>query len=206
MRFGDGQAASGAPGIVESRDNGEERGGIQGEGAEHDQRARRKYLADQDGEERQDLCTGTCFAINAGAEVAHPEADIEEGRDDEDTKIAAKHQDGHASRDELLMHEHKKERAEEELVGDRIEVLTDLGLLLEHPGSKAIQAVTKAGDDKETECCLVMGLQHGDDQKGDDAQAKERKQVGRCAQFFQQGCFRPSWLQPRILMVHALLV
>ena len=47
------------------------------------------------------------------------------------------------------MHEDQEQSAEQELVGDGIEVLADLGLLLEQPGSQPIEAVAESGDDEE---------------------------------------------------------
>jgi hypothetical protein len=181
MRFRDGQAASGAPGVVKGGDNGENGGGIEGEGTQHYQRHPGKYLAKQDGEEREDLRAGAGFAVNTRAEIAHAQADVEEGRDDENTQIAAEHQDGDAAGYELLMHQHQEQGAEQELVGHGVEVLANLGLLLKQPSGEAIQAVTEAGDDKKPQRGLVMRLQDGDDQEGYKAQAQERKQIGRCA-------------------------
>ena len=180
MRFGDGEAACGAPSVVEGRDDSEDGGGIEGEGAQHYQRYCGKYPAEQDGEEREDLRAGVGFAVNAGAEIAHPKAYVEERRDNEDTQVAAKYQDGHAAGYELLMHEHQEQGAEQELVGYGIEVLADLGLLLEQAGGQAIQTVTETGNNEKPQRSLVMGLQDGYDEKGYKAQAQERKKIGRC--------------------------
>ena len=144
-------------------------------------------LTEQDCEQGQDLRAGTCLAIDAGTEVAHAQTDIEERGDDENAEVAAKNQDSDPPRHELLVHEDQEQGAEQKLVGHGIEVLTDLGLLLEQSGGQAIEAVTESGDDEEAKRGLVVGLENRDDKKRYEAKAQESKQVRSCAQFFQQG-------------------
>jgi hypothetical protein len=62
-----------------------------------------------------------------------------------------------------------------------------LRLLFQYSCREAIQAVAQPGYHEQAEGRLVVGLKNRNDQKGYEAQAQERKQVGSCAQFFQQG-------------------
>lgn len=128
-----------------------------------------------------------CLAIDARTEVAHAETDIEERGNDEDSQVAAKNQDGDPPRHQLLVHEDKEKGAEQKLVGHGIEVLADLGLLLEQSRGQAIEAITESGNDEEAERGLVMGLKNRDDKKRYEAEAQKSKQIRSCAQFFQQG-------------------
>ena len=101
--------------------------------------------------------------------------------------------------DQPLVHENQEEGAEQEFVGHGIEVLADLGLLLEQPCGQAVEAVAKPCDHEETKRSSVVRLENRDDQKGYKAEAQESEQVGRCAQFFEQGCSDLRWLQPENL-------
>ena len=187
LSFGDGQAPGGSPGIVQGGDDGEHRGGIESQGAEHDERHPDIHLAQQDCEQSQDLGTRVGFTEDAGPEIAHTEADVEQRGDDENPEIAAKHQHGDAPRHQLLVHEHEKQGAEQEFIGDRVEVLTDLRLLLEQAGGQTIQTITQPGYYEEAKRGPVVRLQNRDHKKRYEAQAQESKQVRSCAQFFQQG-------------------
>jgi len=62
--------------------------------------------------------------------------------------------------------EHQEQGAEQELVGDRIEILANLGLLLEHSCHQAIEAVAEPCYDEKAKGCAVVRLKNRDDQKG----------------------------------------
>ena len=67
------------------------------------------------------------------------------------------------------MHEHEKERAEEQLIRNGIQVLAETGTLLQDARKQAIQAVADAGQDEESKCHAVPAVQHGSDQEWNDA-------------------------------------
>ena len=71
-----------------------------------------------------------------------------------------------ASRHELLVHEDQEQGAEQKLVGHGIEVLADLGMLLEHPCRQAVEAITESADDEEAKRGSVVRLENRDDKKG----------------------------------------
>jgi hypothetical protein len=166
VSFGGSEAPSGAPCVVQGGDDGKQRGGIEGHGAEHDKWCGGVDLAEKDGEQRQDLGAGTRFAVDAGPEITHAEADVEERGDDQNAQVAAKDQDGDPPGHQPLVHENQKKGAEQELVGDGIEVLADLGLLLKEPRGQAIEPVAEACDHEEAERSSVVGLEHSDNKEG----------------------------------------
>jgi hypothetical protein len=172
---------------MQGGDNGQRSSGIESQGAQHDQRYRSEDLAEQDCEQGQDLGASTRLAIDAGTEIAHAKTDVEQRGDDENAEVAAKNQDSDSPWHELLVHEHQEQGTKQKLVGHGIEVLTDLGLLLEQSGSQAIEAVTESGDDEEAKRGLIVGLENREYKKRYEAEAQESKQVRSCAQFFQQG-------------------
>ena len=57
---------------------------------------------------------------------------------------------------EPLVHENQKQGAKQKLVGHRVEVLADLGLLLQHSCRQAIQAIAEPGYDEEAKRGLVV--------------------------------------------------
>ena len=145
------------------------------------QRLRAVDLAEQDCEQREDLGASTSLAIDAGAEIPHAETDVEQRGNDENAQVAAKHQDRDPPRHQALVHENQEEGAEQELVGHGIQVLADLGVLLEHSRRQAIEPIAESGYDEEAKRGLVVGLENRDDQKGYEAQTQESKKVGSCA-------------------------
>lgn len=181
MSFGNGESPGGTPGVMQGGDDGQQCGGIEGHGAQHNHGFRGIDLAEQDCEQRQDLGASACFAVDTGAEITHAQTDVEKRSNDENAQVATKNQDRDAPWHQPLMHEHQEQGAEQELVGHGIEILADLGMLLEHSCGQAIEAVAESGDNEETKRSLVMGLENRYDQKGYKAQAQESKQVGSCA-------------------------
>jgi len=72
VSFGNGEAAGGAPGVMECRDKGQECGGIERQGAEHDEGHGGIDLTEQYGQQREDLGTGAGFTVDAGTESRMP--------------------------------------------------------------------------------------------------------------------------------------
>ena len=143
-------------------------------------------MAKQNGKQRQNLGAGIELAIDAGPEIAHAEANEEDGRDDQNAQIAAEDKNGDPPGHQPLVHEDQEEGAEQKLVRDRIKVLADLGLLLEQPRGPTIEPIAESSDHEEAKRGGVVGLKHRDNEKGYEAQTKESQQIGGCTQFFQQ--------------------
>jgi hypothetical protein len=145
------------------------------------------------------------LAEDAGAEIAHAETDVEQRGDDENAQVAAKNQDRDTPRHQLLMHEDQEQGAEQELVGHGIQVLADLGLLLEQARGQAIETITESGDDKEAKRGPVVDSRTAMTRKGMRHKRRKVSRLGAARNSFSKG-FRSSWLQPGTLMVHELLV
>jgi hypothetical protein len=88
-------------------------------------------------------------------------------------------------RDEPLMHEHEEEGAEQELVRNGIQVFAEAGALLQDPREQAVQTIADAGQDEEREGRTIAGVQHGDDEERNDAEAQERQLIRCGAEVFQ---------------------
>jgi hypothetical protein len=85
------------------------------------------------------------------------------------------------------VHEHQKERAEQKLVSDGVEVLAQARALLQDAREQAVEAIADACQDEERECHAIATIQHGDDEEGNDAEAQEGQLIRRGAKIFQHG-------------------
>ena len=105
----------------------------------------------------------------AGAEIARSGGGEEYRADHHDANVAAEDQDGDAARDEPLVHEHEKERAEQQLVRNGIEIFAQSRALVQNAREQAVEAIADAGQDEESKCHAVPAVQHGCDQEWNDA-------------------------------------
>jgi hypothetical protein len=104
---------------------------------------------------------------------------VQQRRDDENAEIAAEDQDSDAPGDQPFVHEDEEKRAEQQLVRDWIEILSEQRALMQDARQQPIQPVADTGHNKEREGDLVVVVQHCHHQEGDDAEAQEGKLVGR---------------------------
>ena len=157
--------------------------GILGGGERREQamarsRSRRSRTASSEGQtwsdenegEAEDLDQGVELAEQAGAEVAQGAGGEEQGGDEQDAEVAAEDQHGDVARDQAHVGEDQEEGAEQELVGDGVEVLAEGGALGEPAGEQAVEAVAEAGEDEEGEGEAVAAVEDFDDQEWDDEQ------------------------------------
>ncbi len=133
-------------------------------------------------EDGQDLRHGVGLAQPAGPENLHGPGDVEQSADDHDDGIAAEDQNRDPPFDLSHRREHQEHGAEQQLVGNRIQVLAERGLLLHQAGQQAVQPVTDAGDDEDCQRPAIVAAQHGDHGKGHKDQPQQREQVGRGTQ------------------------
>ena len=103
-------------------------------------------LFDQHYGEADDLDDGVEFAEQAGAEVAQGAGGEEQGGDEQDAEVAAEDQHGDVARNQVHVGEDEEERAEQELVGDGVEILAEAGVLGEPAGEQAVECVGEAGE------------------------------------------------------------
>ena len=106
-------------------------------------------LLDEHDGEAEDLNDSVEFAEQAGAEVAQGASGEEQGGDEQDAEVAAEDEDRDVTRHEVHVGEHEEERAEQQLVGDGVQILAEGGALREPSGEEAIEAVREAGEDEE---------------------------------------------------------
>ncbi len=135
----------------------------------HHQRRRIK-LAHDHGKQGDDLRQGIGLAEEAWLEVLHADAGIEDGRNHNDAEIASEHKHRDAEGDEPFMMQHKEERAEQQLVGHGVKVLSEHSALLEQASEQAVEAVGDSGENEEREGGAVVLVKNGQHEKWNDAQ------------------------------------
>jgi len=171
-------AAEDDPGVLRGGDGGKDSDGAEQIAAQQELVHGGPDLVDEDEGEAQDLHQRVELAEQGGAEVAERAGGEEQGGDEQDSEVAAEDEDGDITRDQAHVGEGQEEGAEEELVGDRVEILAEDGALGERASEEAVEAVAEAGDDEESECDAIVAVQDGDDQKRDDEEPHEREQIG----------------------------
>ena len=171
-------AAEDDPGVLRGGDGGKDSDGAEQIAAQQELVHGGPDLVDEDEGEAQDLDERVELAEQGGAEVAEGAGGEEQGGDEQDSEVAAEDEDGDITRDQAHVGEDQEEGAEEELVGDGVEILAEDGALGERASEEAVEAVAEAGDDEESECDAIVAVQDGDDQKRDDEEPHEREQIG----------------------------
>ena len=144
------------------------------------------YLFDEHDGQAEDLDYGVELAEQTGAEVAQGAGGEEQRGDEQDAEVAAEDEHRDIARHQVHVGEHEEEGAEEQLVGNGVEVLAEGGALGEPSGEQAVEAVGEAGEDEEAEREAVVSVEDCDDQKWDDEQTREREQVGSGAELAEE--------------------
>src|ERR1035441_6649792 len=110
----------------------------------------------------------------------------EQGGDEQDSKVAAEDQHGDIARHQVHVGEDEKQRAEQELVGDGVEILAEASALGEPSSEQAVEAVAEACQDEERKRQVIAPVQNRDHQKRDDEQAQKREQIGSGAELIEE--------------------
>ncbi len=135
-------------------------------------------LQEHDEEYGGDLGEGVGFAEDAGAEVAESGDGVEHGAGGENGYVAAEDENGELPGNFVQNGEHHKRGAEQELVGDGVEILSEEGFLIEGAGEEAVEAVAASGDDKEDERPFVFAVHEVVDDEGKKHHPEKRELVG----------------------------
>lgn len=104
-------------------------------------------LRQHHGADGKNLRDGVRFSQPTRTKIARPGRRIEQCGDDDNAQVATENHDRDAARDEADMHQHQKQRAQQQLVRDWVQIGAKLRALPEESGQSAIQAITDAGDD-----------------------------------------------------------
>jgi len=171
-----------SPCIVESGRRCEHDGGVESSVSESIHPVSCGDLVEQGSGDGGDLGKGVCFAKEAGPELAAADGCVEDGRDEQDAHIASEDEDGHGGGDEVFVEQDEKQGAEQELVGHGVKVGANHGALVKKACEGAVERVGKSRDDEKPKAEQVVIFKDGRYQERGEADAQQRKQVGRGAE------------------------
>ena len=86
-------------------------------------------------------CANVFAVKDAGAEVAQPGDGIKQRANYQNRNVSAENQHGKFPGNFVQDGEHQKHRAQQQLVSDRVEILSKDGLLFERASQQAIEAI-----------------------------------------------------------------
>src|ERR1051326_4520011 len=116
---------------------------------------------------------------------------VEQRANDQNNDVAAEDQDRYRPADDVRNREHQKHGAQEQLVGDRVQILAQRCFLLQYAGQEAVQSISDSGGHKDDQRPAIVLLLDCDYYKRNKDQAHQREQVGGGAELAQHYCC--SW-------------
>src|SRR6266446_6317163 len=151
--------------IVDGGENREEEGGAQKGLARNIDPYHRHHQQQQSKEDRRHLSQSVRFAEDAGTKVFQAGDHEEHSTDQQNRDIAAEDHNRELPWHErsVLNGEHQEHGAHEQLVGDGVEILSELRLLMESASQQAIETVADSGQDKQHQRPHVMVADDIDD-------------------------------------------
>ena len=152
---------------------GEDEGGVKEAALHHRHPRLRGDLRQHDEEHGRNLAEGTRLAEDAGAKVAHANRRVQHDTGGDDDEVAAEHDDGVLPGNLLDERQHKKQRAEQQLVGDGIEILAQHGLLIQHARQQPIESIAESGDDQQAERPSPIAIEDVDDDERNEDQPQQ---------------------------------
>ena len=164
---------------MHGRDDRENKGGAQKAVCEDPDQSPGSDLEEQNKKDGADLRTGIGFAKNAGTKIAQAGNHEEYAAEEQDRDVAAKDYDRVLPWDLALDGEHHEHRAHEELVGDRVKILTEHGLLMQRAGEQPVEAVAQAGKNEERQRPFEIVFDYVDDNEGQEDHPQQRELIRR---------------------------
>ena len=142
--------------VVHSRKNREQEGGIEEESAGHPHPMGVVDLKQHNKQNCRDLRKRIGLAENAGAKVAESCDGIKHAAHQQNANIPAKNQDRIFPRNEIYDGKNEKGCAQQQLVGDGVQVLTQQCLLMQAAGQQSVQTITEPGEQRKDEGALKV--------------------------------------------------
>lgn len=167
---------------MKAGENGQENGGIERADAQEGDPFDGRHLVEQDRGHSGDLRQGVSLSKKTGRELAPARSGIEDCGNQQDAHISAEDENRNGGRDEPLVHEHKKESAQEQFVGYRIQILAEHGALLEDTRQGPVECVCEAGGHEKSKGEGIARLQNSHDKKRRNAYAQQREEIGSRAE------------------------
>lgn len=164
--------------VVQRRDDGEDKGGAEEFDASDPDPAGRVDFVEKNKKDGADLRERIGFSEDAGTEVAESGDGEQNGAGGEDRDVAAENDNRVFPRNFVKDGEDQENRAQQELVGNGIEVLSKQGLLMQPAGEQPVKTIAEAGDDEHDQGPLVVAIHQVDHDERYEDHAEERELVG----------------------------
>ena len=152
---------------------GEDEGGVKEAALHHHHPRLRGDLRQHDEEHGRNLAEGACLAEDAGAKVAHAHRRVQHDAGGDDDQVAAEDDDGVLPGNLLHERQHEKQRAEQQLVGNGIEILAKHRLLIQHARQQPIESIAESGDDQQAQRPSPIAIEDVDDDERNEDKPKQ---------------------------------
>ncbi len=144
--------------------------------------ARMFDLKQKDKKNRSYLGKRIGLAKDAGAEITQAGNGIEHGAGAQNGDVATEHQHRVLPGNLVQDGKHHEHGAEQELVGNGIEILAEHGLLLQGPSKQSIETVAEPSQHKQDQRAFVMAGDQIDHDERHEPHAQQGQLVGRSEQ------------------------
>lgn len=171
------------PRVVQSRNHGEDHRGPQSDGSQSDDPRSLRQLVKDHHRHGQHLGKRVDLAERTWLKVAAARHGVQNRGDKENAEIAAENQYCDPHRHQPLMKQHEKQRAQQQLVRNRIQIFAQHRALLQGPRNQSVERIRNASRQKEDEPHLELIFENCRNQKGSETNAKKCQQVGCGAQW-----------------------
>ena len=175
------------PRVVKPGRDGQRHRCVKGHEPENDHPLGLGELMQDDDGDRCNLGYGVGLSKDAWTKLPSSGNRIKDGGYKKDANIAPEDQDSDGPWHQALIHKDQKQCAEQQFVRDGIEILAEYGSLFENASQDAIECVSQAGTDKESEAEGVSVFKDCRYQKRRETDTDDGKKIRRRAEWIAPG-------------------
>lgn len=114
------------------------------------------------------------FAEDAGPKIAQSGDGVKHCAGGKNRNVATENQNCKFPWDFMQDGKHQEHGAEQQFVGNGIEILTEYGLLLEGPGQQTVQAIAESCEYEQNESRTIVPFHEFDHNEGQEHHAQQR--------------------------------
>lgn len=127
----------------------------------------------------RDLSEGVGFTENAGTKIAQSRDGIEHSAHCKNANIPAENHHRELPGNLVNDGKNQERRAEQHLIGNGIEILSEQRLLMKGAGQQSVQPITKPCEEKQDECAAIVSLDQLYYHEWQECHAHQRELIGR---------------------------
>ena len=172
--------------IVNARNQGEGKSGIEPDAPSNRDPKSMVNGVQQHEEYSRNLRDRIRLSEDAGPKIAQFRGGVQHRCGGKDTRVTAEHEDCVAPRDLVYEGKHKKQRAQQQFVGDGVEVLPQFCLLMQATGKFPIQEIADSSGNQQPERPIMVSVDDVDDNEGNKNETQQGQLVGEVEQLPNQ--------------------